>query len=161
MEEGGAKAQAMGAVAGVLAHSDPRFLAQEALNLPSNRSTRELVQNLANSWAQTDAHDALAWAEQLPEGAGKNDALAIIRSQLGQQNPAEVPAQINLLPSGDTRNTLISNLAAQWGASDPARAIEWANTLPEKERTLALTQVVGAWTTWRIGRRTRWRKWWR
>lgn len=125
LDEGEIKVQAMAAVAGVMARSDPRFLAQKALALPSDRSSRELIRNLANSLAQTDAHSAFKWAEQLPEGLGREDALAIIRFQLGQQDPEEVSAQISQLPAGDSRNSLISNLATQWGTRDPAKAIEW------------------------------------
>jgi hypothetical protein len=145
MDEGEAKVQAMAAVAAVLVHSDPQFLAEKALSMPGNRSSRELIQNLANSWAQTDADAALNWAEQLPEGVGKRDALAIIRLQLEQQNPEEVAAQINQMPSGDSRNTLISSLAAQWGLNNPQSAIGWANTLPENEKKLAMSNLVGAW----------------
>jgi len=145
LAEGEIKVQAMTAVTGVLAHSDPEFLAGKALAMPGNRSSRELIQNLATSWAQNDADAALKWAEQLPEGLGKRDALAIIRFQLEQQDPAEVAAQINTMPAGDSRNTLISSLATQWGMRDPAKAIEWANGLPESEKSLALSQLVGAW----------------
>jgi hypothetical protein len=145
LDEGEIKVQAMATVTGVLVRSDSQFLAEKALSLPNSRSSRELVQTLANNWSQTDAQSALAWAEQLPEGLGKRDALAIIRFQLGQQDPEEVATQINQLPAGDARNTLISNLATQWGTRDPAKAIEWANGLPEAEKTLAMSQLLSAW----------------
>jgi hypothetical protein len=145
LEEGEIKVQAMAAVAGVLAHSDPQLLAEKALTMPSNRSSRELIQNLANSWAQTDAAAALKWAEQLPEGLGKRDALAIVRFQLAKQDPEETSAEIRQLPAGDARNSLISNLAAQWGSTNPQSAIDWANTLPENEKKLAMSNLVGAW----------------
>src|SRR5882724_5473227 len=145
LAEGGLKVQAMSVVARVLAHSDPQFLAEKALGLPSNRSSRELIQNLANNWAQTDPAAALKWAEQLPEGLGKRDALAIIRFQLEQQDPEAVATQINQMPAGDSRNSLITSLATQWGTRDPAKAIEWANGLPEAEKSLAMSQLVGAW----------------
>jgi len=145
LDEGEIKVQAMAVVAGVLAHSDPRFLAEKALAMPSNRSGRELIQNLANNWAQTDPAAALKWADQLPEGLGKRDALAIIRFQLEQQDPEAVATQINQMPAGDSRNSLITSLATQWGTRDPAKAIEWANGLPEAEKSLAMSQLVGAW----------------
>ena len=143
--EGEMKVQAMAAVAEVLAHSDPQFLAAQAATMPSTRSSRELIQELTSTWAATDVYSALAWAEKLPEGLSKNDALAIIRSQLGRQNPEEAAAQLSQLPPGDSRNSLISNLAAQWGLRDPAQATAWANSLPPAEKTLAMSGLAGAW----------------
>jgi hypothetical protein len=145
MDEGEIKVQAMAVVAAELVHSDPQFLAEQTLAMPSNRSSRELVQDLANSWAQTDAQSALSWADQLPDGLGRKDALATICQQLGKQNPQEVSEQISQLPAGDFRNSLISNLAAQWGLSNPTGAVDWANTLPDSEKALAMSNLVGAW----------------
>ncbi|MDB6019744.1 MAG: hypothetical protein JWR19_4233 [Pedosphaera sp.] len=145
MDEGEAKVQAMSAVAGVLVNSEPHLLAQQASALSGSRSSRELIQNLANSWAQSDIQSALTWANQLPDGIGKKDALAIIRFQLAKQNPEQTSAEISQLPAGDARNSLISNLAAQWGLSNPQSAIDWANTLPENEKKLAMSNLVGAW----------------
>jgi hypothetical protein len=145
MDEGAAKVQAMSTVASVLVNSEPRLLAQQASALSGSRSSRELVQALANSWAQSDIQSALAWANQLPDGIGKRDALSIIRFQLAKQNPEETSGEISQLPAGDARNSLISNLAAQWGLSNPQSAINWANTLPENEKKLALSNLAGAW----------------
>jgi hypothetical protein len=145
MDEGEAKIQAMSTVAGVLVNSNPQLLAQQASILSGSRSDRELVQDLANSWAQSDVQSALAWANQLPDGIVKNDALSIIRFQLAKQNPQAASVEINQLPAGDTRNSLISNLAAQWGLANPQDAINWANTLPENEKKLAMSNLIGAW----------------
>jgi len=140
--EGEMKVQAMAAVAEVLAHSDPQFLAAQAATMPSTRSSRELIQGLTSNWAETDVYSALAWAEKLPEGLSKNDALAIIRSQLGRQNPEEAAAQLSQLPPGDSRNSLISNLAASGDCViRPSDCL--GNSLPPAEKTLAMSGLAG------------------
>ncbi|MDB6019415.1 MAG: hypothetical protein JWR19_3904 [Pedosphaera sp.] len=145
MEEGEMKMQGMTLVVEVLAHSDPQFLAQQTLAMPSSRSSRELIRGLAGIWSQTDVQRALAWAGQLPEGMDKNDALLSIRSQWATQDPEAVSAQISQLPENSSTAGLITTVAERWGSSNPTKALEWAKTLPETEKTLAMSSLVGVW----------------
>jgi hypothetical protein len=143
--EGEMKMRGMKLAVEVLAHSDPQFLAQQALAIPNSRSRAELVRGLAGVWSQTDVPSALAWAKQLSEGVEKNDALLIIRSQWASQDPEAASAQISQLPENSSTTGLISTIAARWGSSDPTKVVKWANTLPETEKTIAMSSLAGVW----------------
>ena len=145
LDEGDIKMQGMALAVEVLGRSDPQFLAQQTLSMPSSRSSEELIRGLASVWSQSDLPSALAWAGQLSEGVGKEDALLIIRSKWAAQDPEAASAQISQLPENSSTASLITTVAERWGASNPTRALEWAKTLPETEKTLAMSSLAGVW----------------
>jgi hypothetical protein len=145
LAEGEMKTEAMAAVAKTLAFSDPQYLAARVMQMPSNRSRRDIIQELTKSWSESDLHAALEWAEKLPHDLSRKDALAIIREQWASEKPEEASSQISQIPAGDSRNSLITAIAAQWGLSDPKKALEWAATLPVSEKNLATSNLIGAW----------------
>jgi len=145
LDEGEMKMQGMTLAVEVLGRLDPQFLAQQALSMPSSRSSGELIRGLASLWSQTDLQSALTWAGQLSEGVEKNDALLIIRSKWATQDPEAASAQISQLSENSSTAGLITTVAERWGASNPTRALEWAKTLPETEKTLAMSSLAGVW----------------
>jgi hypothetical protein len=145
LNEGEIKMQGMTLAVEVLGRSDPQFLAQQTLSMPSSRSSEELIRGLADVWSQTDLPGALAWAGQLSESVAKNDALLIIRSKWAVQDPEAASVQISQLPENSSTAGLIATVAERWGSSNPTRALEWAKTLPETEKTLAMSSLAGIW----------------
>jgi len=145
LEEGAIKKQGITVLLEVFARSNPQFLAQMALTMPSSESSAELIRELAGIWSQTDVQSAFVWASQLPEGQNRTDALVIIRSQWAAQDPKAVSTQISQLPQDSSTAALITTVATHWGASDPAKAVDWANGLPESQKNLAMSDLIGAW----------------
>jgi len=145
LEDGEIKWDAITVVAEVIAPADPQFLAQSILFMPVGHSSGILIHALVNAWSQTDAKSALAWAEQLPEGSDKQEALVTIRFQLASQDPEAAAEQVAHLAESDSTSALIAAIAGHWAVSNPSKAIEWASTLGESDKTLAMGNVMGVW----------------
>ena len=92
-----------------------------------------------------DIRAAFSWAEELPEGICKQDALAVIRLKWSAQNPEEASKQLGEMPAGDARNTLIQSVAERWALRDPMKALDWTVNLNGNERIIAISDFAGAW----------------
>jgi len=144
LEDREMKRRAIETVAEVLAHSDPQFLARNILGIRDSES-EVLIRKLADAWSQTDALSALAWAQQLPEGQVKENALLMTRYRLASQDPEAVAMQIDTLDESDSTSSLVAAVAEAWALKDPAKALAWAGTLPGSEQTLAMAKVAKSW----------------
>ncbi|MDB6150696.1 MAG: hypothetical protein JWQ44_2144 [Chthoniobacter sp.] len=100
------------------------------------------------SWLKTDASDAMAWVEQLPEGAEKTDVLAALTRSLSDEEPRHAVEFAAMMPEGKAQDSALRNLIAGWSQKDFAGALEWAQHQPDEEvRQLLLPTLAGdlAW----------------
>ncbi len=70
------------------------------------------------------------YAESLPPGDVRNQALANAVVIWGANNPAGAAALLNEIAPGDMQNSTAGQLATRWAKSDPATASQWVNSLP-------------------------------
>jgi hypothetical protein len=80
------------------AESDPRAAAQFALNF-SDRNVGYAVSRAALSvWAATDSQAALAWAQALPPGEQRSNAIYGVINALAKRDPASAMQVLGTLP---------------------------------------------------------------
>jgi hypothetical protein len=127
----------------LLARTDAIFVGERLL--AETPPDAESIGLLANLWSQADARGALAWAERLQDGTGKDDALVSIRSQLAASDPVAASQMVTALPESSSTAALVVSVATHWGANDAQSALAWADSLPESEKALAIPTVVGGW----------------
>ncbi len=118
----------------------------------------ELAAQAAAQWAQTDLNNALNWAQSLPNGEAKIQALlqlsflwtesepqaaaayaarqddpALLMNVAGkwtQINPQAAAAWAAGLPAGGLRDETLAHVAAIWAVKDSAQAAAYAASLP-------------------------------
>ena len=118
------------------ASHDPSAAATAALNLPSSlrdgkSSTASVATwRTASTWALQDPSGALAWANALPAGQAKTDAINSITETMSQQNakPAvDYATQVAQLLNGPGNNSQLKEITTNWAQDDPAGLLSWAN----------------------------------
>jgi hypothetical protein len=81
------------------------------------------------------AHDfagAFQHVEQLPESAGRNEALVPLLSELSQRQPSEAANYVaSRLSQGSFQNEAAFNVVTNWLNQDPAAAVTWVQKFPE------------------------------
>jgi hypothetical protein len=151
-------------------------LRQMAAASPEDAVWGELAGQLAGQWAQTDVNGAVAWAQALPKGAAKAQALVQVSYRWAEVDPKAAAAcaarQDDLallqavaitwaasdpksaaawaleLPAGERQNSAMAGAAAVWAQKEPAKAAAYANSLPEGEaRNQARVSVASMWAS--------------
>jgi hypothetical protein len=139
------KIEAVTAVSGVLAASDPQYLAKIAATTPANASRQAMILALAKQWSDSDLPSAIEWAEKLPDDRGKADALAALRGRLAHEDPEAASQVLTRMPAGFARQNLLGKIAVEWGLRAPKDALAWIKTLPTGEQQVAIPALAGAW----------------
>jgi hypothetical protein len=134
-------------------------LARHSAAMPDNSNGSpqwiNLLGQLVIQWAPADPNQALTWAQSLPIGPARSEALAQMSSQLrseagqrAQRDPQAAAAWAISLPLGEARDGVIANLATTWAHQDPLAAATYAASLPQGN---AQNQaVVGVASTWAL-----------
>ena len=116
-------------------------LAQLATSSPS-AAWNDLLAQAAVQWAGADLDRAMAWAESLPEGQAKSQALAQMSWQWTEADPLAAAAYA----AGHDNPAMLRNVAAKWGETDPVAAVAWLAGLPDGDaRNRAVESLVPVW----------------
>src|ERR1700746_1652708 len=97
---------------------------------------------LAGSWAREDPEAAFAWANTLPNGQGRDNAMQSIFSNWAGKDPQRAANVVATLPSGPRREQAMGSVSREWANLDPRAAIAWAQSLSATSQTTALRSIV-------------------
>jgi len=104
-----------------------------ARSLTENEDFNGLAIDIAGRWAMDDPRGALAWAQGLPAGKSRDNAVNVIFTTYGTLDPAAALAFAQALPDD--------------GSNDRSRALEGlanaASTLPDPAQAAALLTSIG------------------
>jgi hypothetical protein len=114
---------------------DARTLGAEASiqllkEIGSDNRRAQVAAQMARDWARDNAQAALAWAQQLPEGAVRNGALRPVLEEWAAINPSQVVAYLTANPTVDPKSDLLPGAAGLWATRDSAEALQWLQSLP-------------------------------
>lgn len=102
--------------------------------------------NLANQWANRDLGTARAWAESLPPGGTRQNALGGIARSWATQDPVAATQWINQFPAGDERDRVVTQFAGAIVQRDPESAIAWASSIEDPSlRGAQLESLASRW----------------
>ncbi len=104
----------------------------------------DLAGQVAAQWANTDVRGAAAWAQRLPQGSVRSQALAALSHRWTESDPA---AALDYSSRHDEPR-LQANVAAKWAESDPSAASAWVLGLPEgsEGRVAAVANIMNIWS---------------
>ncbi len=118
-------------------------LAEDCLGGGTNSVAQNLLDNLAQQWAEQDVQAASDWALAKPEGEQRDRLLQRIAVVESQSNPVRAAGLVvlNMSPGPLMCEAAISVLH-QWAQQDAAAALIWAEAFPPGElRTRAINEV--------------------
>ena len=75
--------------------------------------------------------EASSWAEGLPEGRMRNEALGRVADHFAERKPAEAAEWAQGFASQPGTERIFWEVGANWAGRDPQAALEWVNDLPE------------------------------
>jgi copper(I)-binding protein len=123
------------------AGKDAPAAATAALKI-GGHNAREALETVLRTWAEERLNEAIAWVNQMPEGAEKQTALLSLALTAARTEPETAVALASDLPSSPERDEMILHAASQWAASDPASASAWAREIQESSlRDQLLTTI--------------------
>lgn len=104
------------------------------------------LEAVASTWAAGDPKSAHRWAFELPEGEGRNRAVATATAIWAGNAPATAAEYVEGLPEGEGQNQARIAVAARWAETEAAKAAKWTERFPENSaREQAVAQVITAW----------------
>jgi serine/threonine protein kinase len=101
-----------------------------ALPTGFNRDDGPIYWQLAERWARQDLNAAVAWAKNLPSGAGRENALMGVLNQWMQQDPAAATDFAMNMPVGTLRDHILQQVIAVKMETDPQGAADFVMSLP-------------------------------
>ena len=87
---------------------------------------------------------ATAWAQQLPAGPARDQAMQTIVSTLADKDPQAALTFLQNLPAGRNRQSLYWPIFSHWTMTDPVAAAERALQIPAGANRDTALQVVGS-----------------
>ena len=139
--------RAMQSVLSSWAQSDPtarRRLRRDACRPARRRRTR--CDQSRNQLANADVQTALSWAQKLPEGATRQNALNPIVAQWSETDPASARLSSPCATAAGRRaQNLLNSISRQWAQNDPQAALSWAQDLSDPAtRNAVLPNIISA-----------------
>ena len=88
---------------------------------------REALSRLVGSmWSQYEPRKAAEWAQSLPDGAVREQALLGIGEAWAAKDPAAAATfAVTALPPGEARRTAVTQAVTNWVQNDPAAVARW------------------------------------
>lgn len=145
---------ALAAVWNASAGDDPRAAGQSLASAAASAgdsatATDKLAHsasNIAAAWAGQSPADAAAWANTLPDGKIREQALGKVAGEWARYDPTAVSEWINGLPHDRSRDSAIGQLVERIANSDPESAFTWATSVDNTEKQAeALKAAALAW----------------
>jgi hypothetical protein len=146
LEPGNARRNALQSVINEAANRDPA-LAREMLEKLEGKDLENIAYSAANALARNDREGALAWAEGLPEGDLKGNALSSIFSDWGREDPLQAVMYGSKIEDAKVRQRSLGNALSAWAYQDAVEAMTWAveNLAKEDQETLIPQSLLYQW----------------
>ncbi|MEN9535337.1 MAG: hypothetical protein RIR37_610 [Verrucomicrobiota bacterium] len=139
------RADAIGAVAGEVAKSDPAKAAQ-MLAGKSGEDFEDAYQNVARSYGAKNFNEAQAWIKSLPANLQEEAMAAAIGGLSSDGESKAAAAQLNLMSQGATKNRAVAEVVADIAREDPQYA---AQVLKEQggdqAQRLSMRDLMSSW----------------
>ncbi len=141
------RSAALSSIVASWSKSDPAAALAFVQNSPDPTAYLAAAPTLAQVMAQTDPQAALAWANSLPAGAAKDQALSNVLVHLAQGgNFTDAWNTASGLPAGPGRDLAMSNVIAALSSSDPAKAASLLGQMDLGGANLTAVQTIA--TAW-------------
>ena len=118
-------------------------LAENCLDSGTNAVVQNLLDNLAQTWAEQDEQDAYAWASATPPSEGRNrllERIALVQAKTNPYKAAESVAE--QMSPGEIQNEAAISVLYQWSQQDASAAKAWAESFPPGDfRDRAINEV--------------------
>lgn len=151
---GSDRSAAMGAIVGQAANQAPdrvqALYSEFAGGLSPEEASRSENQGIAKSvatqLAQTDAAKAASWAQTLPEGGARDEAVSGVVATWASYDAVGASQWLQQLPEGKGRDLATGNLVNTIARDDPESAWAWANSISDAARRRdAAAAALGGW----------------
>jgi len=118
-------------------------LAENCLDSATNDVVNNLLENLAQTWAEQDQQDAYAWASATPPSDVRDRLLERVAIVQAKTNPYQAAKSVvEQLSPGEIQNEAAISVLYQWSQQDAAAALAWAQTFPAGDfRDRAIKEV--------------------
>ncbi len=138
------KAQAMSAVIGEVAKTDPKKAAAMLTGM-SGADLGDAYRAVAAQYGASNFAEAQAWVRTLPPGE-QAEALASAIGGLSNKNPEEAARQYALMQDGEAKNEMLGEIIGDWSRVNPAAAADLLKkqTNEEAQRD-SMRQLMPAW----------------
>ena len=138
------QAQAMTAVIGAVAQSDPQKAASMLASMTSTDKT-EAYATIATKYGALDFNAAQAWIRTLPADA-QAAALASAIGGLANTDAPSAARQVALMPAGDARDGAVAIVAGDLARVDPQAAADFIKQQDsEKAQQNSMRQLMPTW----------------
>lgn len=146
LDPGNARRNAIQSVINEASNRDPA-LARELMAKLDEQDLENVAHSAAYMLARNDLEGSLAWAEGLPEGDTKENALSAIYSEWGREDPQQAALYGMKIENDDLRRRNLGNALGQWAYQDAVEAMTWAveNLKKEDQEKLIPQSLLGRW----------------
>lgn len=114
---------------------NPAKAAELFATLPLNTRTAHNFSNLASTWAQQDLAAARAWAESLPPGSARAQALNGIIGTVAQSDPVKAAGILGDTVINNQNYSQVATIAGEWIKTDQKAALAWLDGLDLRGNT--------------------------
>lgn len=97
-----------------------------------------LLSSVLSAWARVSPSAAAAAAVRLPEGRGRDQALAVLGRSIARQDPDLAATLLDAIRPGPQAHAFAASMAADWAEIDAPATLEWIASLPESLRERAI-----------------------
>jgi hypothetical protein len=93
-----------------------------------------LIEHMIRQWSATDANQALAWVQQVPDPALRQRLLSALATTAAQQDaPAAAALAADAIYPGPDQNRAAVAIVQRWAQVDPEDAASWVEQFPESD----------------------------
>lgn len=146
LDPGNARRSAIQSVINEAANREPT-LARDLMAKLDEQDLENVAHSAAYMLARNDLEGSLAWAEGLPEGDTKENALSAIYSEWGREDPQQAALYGMKIENDDLRRRSLGNALSAWAYQDAVEAMTWAveNLKKEDQEKLIPQSLLGRW----------------
>lgn len=142
----GKREEMLVALAGQVPVADIPFTLAELVDL--GLADSDFSRQLLRRWAAADGRAASAWAEQLPAGPTREDALSGVAIEWADANLKDAAAWARQLPDETERQPVLLAVANEAVRGDPIEALRLAVELPgNNQRDELIRRAAMEWTS--------------
>ena len=138
------KSQAMGAVVGEVAKTDPAKAASMLASM-SGTDLKDAYRSVATQYGASDFNAAQAWIRTLPADE-QAAALAAAIGGLSNKDPEAAARQLALMQDGDEKNNVVGEVIGDWARVNPTAAGDLLKKQTDEDAQRdGMRQLMPAW----------------
>jgi len=118
-------------------------------DLPAGNALWQSSTFLAQEYSKKSAQDAIAWANQFPDGDPKlrETILGQVASRIARKDIEGTAQWVDSMPSDAASQRVMDNLLTQWVSQSPEDASNWVSEINDQEKqSYAMKQLTSRWS---------------